>query len=127
MAKRKTNRECFDLGHKCGAWEVFEAIVSEYGEDIIDELLPVAEQFNLTEEDLNRILDDDGAPEDWYYGERPWKISEISDEENRENDGDMTMEELLSRSPQLYPVEYVDADADEDELIARDEGRGEEA
>ena len=36
------------------------------------------------------------------------------------------MEELLSRSPQLCPVEYVDADADEDELIARDEGRKKE-
>lgn len=84
MAKRRTNKECFDLGHKCGVWEVFDGLINEYGENIIDELLPVAEQFDLTEEDLKKALDLEGAPEDWFYGKRK-ENAEISEEESRED------------------------------------------
>lgn len=78
----KAFTEGFNRGHKCGVWDVFEGLVSEYGEDIIDELLPVAEEFGLVEEDLKGIFDDDGAPEDWSNGERELKkMAGISEKE----------------------------------------------
>ena len=90
MAKRRIYKESFDLGYKCGVWGVFNELVSEYseypeyGENIIDELLPVAERFGLTEEDLKRALGCEGAPEDWLSGKRKENAG-ISEEESRED------------------------------------------
>lgn len=56
MAKRKTYKEGFDRGYEIGVRDVFEAIMmNDYISIDIDDLVPVAEEFKISEKELGGI------------------------------------------------------------------------
>ena len=56
MAKRKTYKEGFDRGYEIGVRDVFDAImINDYISIDIDDLVPVAEVFKISEKELRGI------------------------------------------------------------------------
>ena len=56
MAKRKTYKECRNEGYDRGVRDVFEAImINDYISIDIDDLVPVAEEFKISEKELRGI------------------------------------------------------------------------
>ena len=56
MAKRKTYKECRNEGYDRGVRDVFEAIMmNDYISIDIDDLVPVAEEFKISEKELKGI------------------------------------------------------------------------